>query len=216
MAKKIISFSLWGDEDLYNLGALQNIPVAQEHYPGWICRFYVHEKIPVLGNLRSESVEVVVMPDPVNPWEPLFWRFAPVSEPDVEYAIFRDCDSRLNGKEAAAVNAWIASGKNMHVMKDHDSHRGSLIMGGMWGIRGGVIPDINKMMCEWFIKQPVNSKGDDQLFLEKVLWPLVKDSVLIHGKSSRAGPGTPFPPHTPLKSEKSGEYIGQVVWPWKD
>lgn len=214
MGKKLISFSLWGNEDLYNLGALQNIPEAREYYPGWTCRFYVHEKSPVLEKLRSEAVEVVVAPQPTNPWEPLFWRFAPISEPGIDYVIFRDCDSRLNGREAAAVNAWIESGKNVHVMKDQDGHRGSIIMGGMWGIRGGSVSNINEMMQEWFSKRPVNSKGDDLSFLEEVLWPLVKDSALVHGKTSRTGPAIPFPQHPPLKSPQ--EYVGQVIWPWKD
>jgi hypothetical protein len=41
--KKIISYSLWGDLPLYTVGAISNAKQAKEIYPGWICRFYIHE-----------------------------------------------------------------------------------------------------------------------------------------------------------------------------
>ena len=41
--KKIISFSLWGDNTRYLFGAIQNIELAKIYYPDWICRFYINE-----------------------------------------------------------------------------------------------------------------------------------------------------------------------------
>ena len=38
--KKIISFSLWGNNKGYYDGAVKNILLAQKIYPDWICRFY--------------------------------------------------------------------------------------------------------------------------------------------------------------------------------
>ena len=37
-AKKIISFSLWGNNAVYVLNALVNADLALKIYPDWICR----------------------------------------------------------------------------------------------------------------------------------------------------------------------------------
>jgi len=36
--KKIISFSLWGDNPIYTQGAIRNAELAKEVYPDWVCR----------------------------------------------------------------------------------------------------------------------------------------------------------------------------------
>ena len=45
---KVISFSLWGDNTRYTLGALQNASLAKIVYPDWVCRFYVGQSTPRL------------------------------------------------------------------------------------------------------------------------------------------------------------------------
>lgn len=40
MIKKIIAFSLWGDNPKYTVGAIKNAKLTSEIYPGWISRFY--------------------------------------------------------------------------------------------------------------------------------------------------------------------------------
>ena len=52
---KVISFSLWGDNTRYTLGALQNASLAKMVYPDWICRFYVGHSTPriVVDMLKS-------------------------------------------------------------------------------------------------------------------------------------------------------------------
>ena len=60
--KKIISFSLWGTNPKYTIGALKNADLAKEIYPGWICRYYVAQDIPkgILFELEEkDNVEVV-------------------------------------------------------------------------------------------------------------------------------------------------------------
>ncbi len=44
--KKIISFSLWGDNPKYTIGAIENAKLAKTIYPDWICRFYVGNSTP--------------------------------------------------------------------------------------------------------------------------------------------------------------------------
>ena len=45
--KKVISFSLWGDKPIYNIGAIRNAITAKEVYPDFECWFYIHkESVP--------------------------------------------------------------------------------------------------------------------------------------------------------------------------
>ena len=37
--KKVISFSLWGDNPKYTIGAIKNAELIDTIYPGWIGRF---------------------------------------------------------------------------------------------------------------------------------------------------------------------------------
>ena len=60
--KSVCSFSLFGANPRYLRGALYNVLVAKELYPGWIMRFYLDETVPedfrqLLCGLDAEVVE---------------------------------------------------------------------------------------------------------------------------------------------------------------
>ena len=59
--KKIISFSLWGDNPKYLTGAVENIKLQKEFYPDWICRFYIHNSVPsyIHHRLKNDGAEVI-------------------------------------------------------------------------------------------------------------------------------------------------------------
>jgi len=210
MGKKIISFSLWGNKDLYNYGALSNVDEAKEIYPDWICRFYVHNRSPVIDQLRAKECEVIPM-DIEQQWAPLFWRFNAISDPDVDFVLFRDCDSRVNWREEGAVREWLKTDKILHLMKDYPApHATETILAGMWGMRGHTITNMSDLIKTWINKSNMSNKYVDQDFLRCIIWPMFKHSVLNHGVKSPAGEAIPFPPHKPMKY---GEYVGMVIAP---
>ena len=150
--KKIISFSLWGDNPTYTQGAIRNAELAKEIYPDWVCRYYIGRSTPqqTIDTLSSfDNTEVIVM-DVDGDWTGMFWRFYPAGEQDVDVVIIRDCDSRLNNREKEAVNEWLNSDKGFHIMRDHPYHK-TEILGGMWGSKKGVTPNI-KQQIESYIK----------------------------------------------------------------
>jgi hypothetical protein len=53
--KKIISFSLWGDNPKYTVGAIKNAELALSIYPDWICRYYIGKSTPqeIIDELKS-------------------------------------------------------------------------------------------------------------------------------------------------------------------
>jgi len=38
--KKIVAFSLWGNNPKYTVGAVRNAELTPSIYPGWTARFY--------------------------------------------------------------------------------------------------------------------------------------------------------------------------------
>ncbi len=176
--KKIIGFSLWGDNPKYTVGAIKNIELASTIYPEWICRFYIGQSTPesVKEEIRKfKNAEIIEMDVPGD-HTGMFWRFYPASDPDVSVMISRDCDSRLNTREMEAVNEWLASDNMFHIMRDHPNH-GVPILGGMWGVKN---PVLHKMK-DWIDKF---NKGDywqvDQNFLRDKIFPIIQNNSMIH------------------------------------
>jgi len=171
--KKIIAFSLWGKNSMYTIGAIRNAELQSDIYPGWKCRFYYGSDVPseVIKKLKKLGSELILV-EQRRGYEGLFWRFRAARDSDI--MLSRDTDSRLNKREAAAVQEWIDSGKKFHIMRDHPWHNVK-ILGGMWGCRG--FPAITSLLRNW---KRIESKGWDQDFLSKIIWPLIKNDVLIH------------------------------------
>ena len=176
-ASKIISFSLWGSNPKYTVGAVRNAEIALEVFPDWLCRFYVSKSVPtsVVEELRAlQNTEVVVMEEDGN-FLSTFWRFLPASEENV-ILLSRDTDSRLNLREKDAVDAWLASDKDFHIMRDHPFHTVK-IMAGMWGCRNGILKKMPELIQN-FVKE--NYYQVDQDFLRDAVYPLISDSVIVH------------------------------------
>ena len=181
--KKVISFSLWGSDPFYIDGAYKNIELAKEIYPDWVCRFYVATKNTteeVIQKIESyENAEVVRM-DEEGTSNSMMWRFTPCDDDDVELFISRDTDSRLSMREKEAVDEWLESDKNFHIMRDHPYHV-TAIMGGMWGMKRDAKINM-KYKTEKFIAGGYHEdkKGSDQAFLWGVIWPLAMEDNVTH------------------------------------
>lgn len=197
---KIISFSLWGQDPKYIVGAIRNAELAQKVYPDWVCRFYVGMCVPssVLFQLEDMPNVQVVRKPTFGDWRGMFWRFEPASEDDVEVMISRDTDSRLNEREKAAVDEWLESDKGFHVMRDHPYHQFP-VLGGMWGVKKGVLPQM-KNLIDSFSQQ--DQYGTDYNFFAEKIVPLVSENTLTHDEFFG---GKKFP-----SERKDYEFVGQV------
>ena len=174
--------SLWGDKSGYVLGAILNADIAEELFPDWICRFYIAPTVPeaAIKELASrDNVEIIMMEEDVS-WNGMFWRFYAAGDPEVDVMISRDTDSRLNVRDKAAVDEWLASDKDFHIMRDMCQH-GWNICGGMWGARNGVVKNIVGMINGYSRKEKQNAHGIDQMFLATEIYPyVVRDKAFIH------------------------------------
>jgi len=182
--KKIISFSLWGDNPKYTIGAIKNAELIDTIYPGWIGRFYCGKSVPIniIDILKTyTNVEVIEMEE-IGDWSGMFWRFYACEDSDV--MISRDTDSRLNLREKNAVDEWLNSDKDFHIMRDHPYHN-VLILGGMWGVRNGILKNIVDLIKNY-------NKGDfwqvDQNFLSEQIYPIVVNTSFVHDSYHNINP----------------------------
>jgi len=197
MKKNLICFSLWGQHQIYWTGALENIKLAKKYFPEFICRFYIDQEcsINLINTLKSDNVEIVLV-GPDKKYEGMYWRFEGSTEEDVDIFLSRDCDSRLSERERFAIDEWILSDKDFHIMRDHPYHTVA-ILGGMWGSRNGIMNKIklNKLINDWRTYRSsmisnikghrdisINSYGDDQEFLAQVIYPIIKDNSMEHSE----------------------------------
>jgi hypothetical protein len=132
-------------------------------------------------------------------WCGYFWRYAPASEDDVEVMISRDVDCRLNLREKAAVDEWMASDKGFHIMRDHPWHKFP-VLGGMWGVKRGVLPQMNQLVKDFPMENIYEI--DYKFFQEAVLPNLKQSQIMIHDEFFD---GQPFP-----SPREHYEFVGQI------
>lgn len=203
---KYLSFSLWGDKPIYNVGAIKNAELWKQIYPEWQMVVYYDNTVPSQTIDKLKELDVLTIDFTDKNLYGMFWRFYAVDLPDSEYSIFRDCDSRITIRERMAVDEWIKSNKSLHVMRDHPAHRipygndGLGILGGMWGIKSKVIPITD--MIEKFRKDKNLSYGSDQTFLKTVYWVFQNDRT-THDEFFEK---KPFP-----ISREYGRFIGDRI-----
>ena len=80
------------------------------YFPGWVCRFYVAEDVPkaVVEVLQEEGSEIIDIPKGKGYVSGMFWRFLVAVDESVDRYIIRDSDSRLNSRDAMAVQVSIS------------------------------------------------------------------------------------------------------------
>jgi hypothetical protein len=175
----IISFSIFGNKEIYLCGAVENSKIAKEIYPEFKARFYADSNVNknILKDLIKRNCEVVLKVSH-SKWDGLFWRFEPIYDKNVRIWISRDCDSRLNEREAEAVTDWLNSNKTIHVMRDAVNHSYP-IMAGMFGVNNSKINRITKLRY-FASNKKSTSRESDQEFLAKTFWKWYKNDALIH------------------------------------
>lgn len=173
----LVSFSLYGNNPKYIVGALRNAELIQGLGSDWRSVFY-------LGADISEKVksELSLRGAQIRNWDQawhengMFWRFTAIQEFEFDFLIFRDVDSRISDRELEALDQWINSGKTLHIMRDHPHHN-ALILGGMWGVTSAIKrTDVDWKSAELYGVQ----HGQDQIFLDRAVYPYLKRSMHVN------------------------------------
>jgi len=207
--QNVIAYTLWGDDGQYLRPLAENARILPHLFPGWTMRVYHDQAVDpaYLATLASLGVQLYPrsLPTGVPSYRRLLWRFEVIADPTVRRFLIRDADSLLTVKERVAVDAWLASLRWFHVMRDWYTHT-DLILAGMWGGVGGVLPDPTILM-QAYTNWRFETDHIDQDLLSETVWPSIRQSVLIHDSIFQPCLGSvPFPPFGALPV---GKHIGQ-------
>lgn len=196
-----VSFSLFGTKPHYWRGGIRNAELAAELFPGWECVFHVGEEVPenIVKHIQETDAKVIIK----NPYEEdcwgYYWRFYPFSDPKYDAVIVRDVDARLLERDVEAVEAWLASGKAFHIIRDHPYHTAP-IMSGAWGAKGGAVADIRERIAKF--DKRMETYSTDMEFCELWIYPQAVRDALVHD---------PFFEHKPFPKPRRGtEFIGNT------
>lgn len=181
--KKVISYSLWGNNPTYNIGAIRNAELALDVYPGFECWFYIHQESVPIDTInvlqKMEHVKIIFKSGDLNNeiCKPRTWRYEAIDNEEVMIMIARDTDSRFTLREKLAVEEWLKSDKTFHIMRDH-IHHNFVILGGMFGTKKIKSLENWSNIIQNYCQNDIRMY--DQDFLRDYVYPLIKNDAVIH------------------------------------
>jgi len=182
--RKVISYSLWGDNKLYNYGIYENALLLNRIFPEWyMVVYYTKTAITkVIDEIKKiNNVECVLVDIPNHPRNSML-RFLAGFNKNNDVVIFRDADSRLIQRDADAVKEWLDNtNKSIHIIRDKETHK--KICAGLWGARNRILcnKDIIAKYYEYF--NLLDSKWTiDEKFLNQIIYPKLINDATIHAE----------------------------------
>jgi hypothetical protein len=175
--KQLIAYSLYGSEERYTIGAIKNAILATRHFKGYTLRFYTGDSVPesIKQTLRLfPHVQIEEQWDQPEDHRAKLWRFQALTDQRYDVVLSRDADARLTHRERIAHEEFLASGLDFHIMKDHPTGHNYKISAGMFAARIRATP----AHLDYY--EPGDYYTADQDWLAAHIWPLIKDSALIH------------------------------------
>jgi plasmid replication initiation protein len=197
--KKIISFSLWGDNKIYHDGVYYNYNIIQEILPDYKMRVYVDGDLKSKIDFGNLNIELIFQKS-LTPYHGMYWRFFACEDCDI--ALIRDLDSRISLREVALIREWETSRKSFHIIRDHPLHK-MPIMGGCWGCRNS-LKNIRELVNLYGIFENYN---DDQIFLQKYIFPIMENDCIEHVSNDISFTKTPIK----IKKSIDGSFIGERI-----
>lgn len=193
---KVFSFCIYGTEQNYYVGLLENIQIIREYFPDFEIYIYkglcdptwVFEGCKIIETHRAGLVNTL-------------YRFLPLTEVDIGF--IRDADSRITARDRWCIQKFLDSNKNYHIIRDHFWHK-SLIMGGMFGW---------KKIYNQKIEIPESDElvyGFEEIYLSKHIYPVIKSDALIH-TNNYALHGE-YVKLIEIPQTDKYDFIGNVIW----
>jgi hypothetical protein len=181
--EKVISFTLFGNNLKYYVGAEKNIEINKKLLPDWTNVIYYHKDsilpgyVEKLTNLGAKLIDVssIIISGKESIQFQYFWRFFSFFEEGI--SIVRDLDSRFSEREVKYINEWLKSSKNYFIIRDHPWH--SQVPSGLFGIKNK--DEEFKTHFEDFIKNSEIRWGSDQDILFQFMERKNKNEVFYCG-----------------------------------
>lgn len=189
---KVISFCVWGDSHIYDIGLLKNLDLSSI-YKDWECWIFCPKGYHLIPKLKEKNCKIYEMKPLDIPIIQTLWRFIPMFNKNVDIMISRDCDARLTEREYNVVSQFENSDYTFQILRDHDAHFARSMMAGMIGCKPKLINfSFPKNHMFTFIKSVLNGTEDcsnfssyihhhtgyDEVFLAKYIYNEIKHNVM--------------------------------------
>lgn len=163
----------------------RNVQLINQFYPDWKIYIMCGKGVPEdIMKVLSEQKNVIIKQTGREGGVNMHFRFFILDLPEVDIMIVRDADSRIHARDRWCIDRWLASSKGAMLTRDHKFHTNK-IMGGLWGVRKGCLPDKIKDIYGEFLPIVLNPSyefeyGNDQDLISENLYPLlVKDAIVF-------------------------------------
>jgi hypothetical protein len=188
----VFSFCLYGPfNDRYYTGMQQNVLLALKHFPSWKVYVYIAPDVEpdMIQWLRGYHTVVLRETGVVGAIN-MIHRFYAIDEPEIDIMMVRDADSRIHWKDRWAIQEFVANERFVaHTIRDNVMHTAHM-MGGLWGLRKASGLNIHKEYASYKEDESLGHRlAHDQNFLTDVVYPKVKEKLLVHYSNGRKMPG---------------------------
>jgi len=178
--KKVISYSIYGNNPKYTVGLLKNLELRDTIYPEWINYVYYNNTVPqeMIEQYKTINDTELFNMDSYN-CPGMLWR---LFVKDADIVISRDSDSRLNMREKYAVDEWVESGKLLHIIRDHFHHRIEMFTG-MFGMKIDKTYNLEEICIQWCNDNnyhDVFARDIDSIFVKKFLYDKYINNQMCH------------------------------------
>lgn len=181
--KPIVSFTLFGNNPKYYVGAIKNTSDIKRLLPEWETRIYYRsdyvltEYLEILADLGANLIDLIDvkiggLDSNVCPY---FWRF--LSFLDDAPSIVRDLDSRFSDREVQYINNWLNTDNDYFIIRDHPWH--SPVPSGLFGIKRKI--ESFETHFNDFIKNNELVWGTDQTILQFYMENIGKENIFYCG-----------------------------------
>jgi protein O-GlcNAc transferase len=229
--KKVISYSIWGNQSIYLGGLLRQAKfiINDSYFHDWECWIYYDNSLTAdyiqqLQLIHPTRIRLLNLQNKYDfpYWNRIqyMWRFLPIDDPEVFIMICRDADSIITEREKNAIQVWLKLGKQFHIMRDHPHHK-SFIMAGMWGMRkfGSLNRtwsqnSMESSLINWLNQRynhhnPCQLYGIDESFLYEVIYHNTINDRIIHDEITRHEGNECIAYPSPWENLR---FIGEKVW----
>lgn len=180
---------------------VKNIILIKKLFPDWKVHIYMpFDQDEKYVNEINKYENVVITLATNNEYFNSTWRFMSICEDWVDIMVCRDADSRISIRDKIAIDEWLSSDYNYHIIRDHPIGHHWPMNAGMWGAKKtNFIKHIDEMLeiCE--NKNPNMKKFStfDQEFLKYEIYPIIVKESLIHDEYYK------YEPHaSPIKHDR--------------
>jgi len=175
------SFCLYGPPNpRYYTPLLENIKIAQEHFPDWAVWIYVAPDVDAGYIQLLESFPNVVLRRTERLGSPnTLERFFTIDEPGIDLMVVRDADSLVHWRDRWAIHQFLDRPQyKAHAIRDHKEHNCRLLAG-LWALRKTPGFSMREEYAAFRLNPVDHGFPEDQNFLSARIYPAVHTSLYV-------------------------------------